>query len=136
MVDEPEMKSRFQYKMSLKTRATRGAADGCMLRVDEHYHAELGAVEFGRNEGVRRGEPECPLVDGDARGDLWLGGGHAAQPAVSEIEQRTKRYRAPISGESDRSQPGADDAPGGVLDEAAAHPTEDGGEEAAIRAAL
>jgi hypothetical protein len=100
-----------------------------MLRVDEHHHAEFGAIEFGRNEGVRRGEPGGPLVDGHARGDPWLGGGHAAQSAVSEIEQRTKKYCAPISGEGDRSQPSSDDAPGGVLDEAAMHPTEDGGEE-------
>jgi hypothetical protein len=41
-----------------------------MPRVDEYYHAEFGAIEFGRNEGIRRGEPEGPLVDGDARGDL------------------------------------------------------------------
>ncbi len=47
-----------------------------------------------------------PLVDGDARGDLWLGGGHPAQSAVSEIKQGTKRYCAPVSGESNRSQPG------------------------------
>ena len=130
------MRSRFQYKMSLKTRTAKAAAGRCMLRVDEHHHAEFGAIEFGRNEGVRRGKPEGPLVDGDARGDLWLGRGDAAESAVSEIEQRTKGYCAPVSGEGDRSQPGPDDPPGGVLDEAAVHPTEGGGEEAAIRAAL
>ena len=58
------------------------------------------------------------------------------QSAVSEIEQRTRGYRAPVSGESDRSQPSPDDPPGGVLDEAAVHPTQGGGEEAALRAAL
>src|ERR1051326_5973883 len=136
MVDEPEMRIRFQYKMSLKTWTAKGATGRCMLRVDEHHHAEFGATEFGRNEGLRRGEPEGALVDGDARGNLWLDGGHPTPSAVSEIEQRTKRYCAPISGEGDRSQPGSDDAPGGVLDEAAVHPAEEGGEEAAIRAAL
>src|SRR5580700_2508700 len=90
MVDEPEMRIRFQYKMSLKTRAAWGAAGRCMLRVDEHHHAEFGAMEFGRNGGVRRGEPEGPLGGGDARGDLWVGGGDAAESTVSEIEQRTK----------------------------------------------
>ena len=47
-----------------------------------------------------------------------------------------QRYCSPVSGEGDRPQPGADDALGGALDEAAVHPTEGGGEEAAIRAAL
>src|ERR1700690_1691459 len=136
MVDEPEMRIRFQYKMSLKTRAAKGAAGWCMLRVDEHHHAEFGAIEFGRNEGVRRREPEGPLVDGDARGDLWLGGGHPAQPAVSEIKQGTKRYCAPVFGKGDRTQPGPDDAPGRVLDEAAVPPTHAGGEEAAPSTAL
>src|ERR1700691_4024122 len=134
MVDEPEMRIRFQYKMSLKMRTAKRATGRCMLRVDEHHHAEFGAIEFGRNEGVRRGEPESPVVDGDARGDLWLGRGDAGESTVSEIKQRTKRYCAPISGEGDRPQPGPDDAPGGALDEAAMHPTEDGGEEAALRA--
>src|ERR1051326_8032778 len=97
MVDEPEMRIRFQYKMSLKTWTAKGATGRCMLRVDEHHHAGFGATEFGRNEGLRRGEPEGALVDGDARGNLWLDGGHPTPSAVSEIEQRTKRYCAPIS---------------------------------------
>ena len=94
MDDEPEMRSRFQYKMSLKMRATAGR---CMPRVDEYYHAEFGAIEFGRNEGIRRGEPEGPLVDGDARGDLSLGGGHCT---VTRILFRLILYwnQLPISG--------------------------------------
>src|ERR1022692_2508964 len=61
---------------------------------------------------------------------------NAEETAVSEVEQRTKRYCAPISSKGDRSQPGADDAPGGVLDESAVHPHKGGDEEAAFRAAL
>jgi hypothetical protein len=59
--------------MSLKTRVAKRAAGWRMLRVNEHRHAEFGAIEFGRNEGVRGGEPAGPLVDGDARGGLKLG---------------------------------------------------------------
>src|ERR1022692_1179340 len=134
--DEPEMKVDFQWTMSLKTPVSKGAAGRCMLRVDEHHHAEFGTIELVRNEGVRRGKPEGLLLDGREGGDVWLHRRNAKEPAVSEAEQRTKRYCAPVSGEGDRSQPGADDAPGGALDEAAVHPTAGGGEEAAIRAAL
>jgi len=52
MDDEPEMRSRFQYKMSLKTRAARRAGR-CGPRVDEHYHAGFGAIEFGRRRERR-----------------------------------------------------------------------------------
>ncbi len=41
-----------------------------------------------------------------------------------------------MSDSGDRSQAGPDNAPGGVLDEAAMHPTEGGSEAAALRAAL
>src|ERR1039457_2484963 len=82
------------------------------------------------------GEPEGLLLDGSAGGDVWLHRRNAEETAVSEVEQRTKRYCAPISSKGDRSQPGADDAPGGVLDESAVHPHKGGDEEAAFRAAL
>ncbi len=61
MVDEPEMGIRFQYKMSLKTRLTSEYTADYMLRVDEHHHAEFGAIEFDRNEGVRRGNRKVRL---------------------------------------------------------------------------
>jgi hypothetical protein len=51
--------------MSLKNADGQGATGRCMPRVDEHRHAEFGAIEFGRNQGVRRGELESPLVDRD-----------------------------------------------------------------------
>src|ERR1039458_9626044 len=130
------MRIRFQYKMSLKTPVSERAGGRCMLRVDEHHHAEFGTIELGRNEGIRRGEPEGLLLDGSAGGDVWLHRRNAEETAVSEVEQRTKRYCAPISSKGDRSQPGADDAPGGVLDESAVHPHKGGDEEAAFRAAL
>jgi hypothetical protein len=103
-----------------------------MLRVTMQNLERLSLAEM--KEFVERSRKV--RLSTETREDLWLGAGHAAQSAVSEVEQRTKRYCEPIPGEGDRSQPGADDAPGGVLDEAAVHPTEDGGEEAAIRAAL
>src|ERR1022692_2693736 len=134
--DEPEAKVHFQSKMSLKTPVSERAGGRCMLRVDEHHHAEFGTIELGRNEGIRRGEPEGLLLDGSAGGDVWLHRRNAEQTAVSEVEQRTKRYCAPICSKGDRSQPGADDAPGGVLDESAVHPHKGGDEEAAFRAAL
>src|SRR5450755_371181 len=125
MDDEPEMRIRFQYKMSPKTGAAHRATGRRMLRVDEHHHAEFGTVEFGRNEGVRGREPQGRSGDRDARGDLWLGRDHAAESTVSETEQRTKRDCAPVSGESDRTQPSPDDTPGGVLGQAAVHSAQD-----------
>src|ERR1700691_3609953 len=104
MDDEPEMRIRFQHKMSLKSWAGNRADSRCMLRVDEHYHAEFGAIEFGRNEGVRCRKPEGLLLDESAGGDVCLHRRNAAGPAVSEVEQRTKRYCAPISSKGDRSQ--------------------------------
>src|ERR1039457_5598277 len=130
------MRIRFQYKMSLKTPVSERAGGRCMLRVDEHHHAEFGTIELDRNEGIRRGEPEGLLLDGSAGGDVWLHRRNAEETAVSEVEQRTKRYCAPISSKGDWSQPGADDAPGGVLDESAVHPHKGGDEEATFRAAL
>src|ERR1017187_6812624 len=43
------------------------------------------------------GEPEGLLLDGSAGGDVWLHRRNAEETAVSEVEQRTKRYCAPTS---------------------------------------
>src|ERR1035441_5825175 len=102
MDDEPEMRVDFQWTMSLKTPVSKGAAGRCMLRVDEHHHAEFGTIELVRNEGVRRGKPEGLLLDGREGGDVWLHRRNAKEPAVSEAEQRTKRYCAPVSRSEER----------------------------------
>jgi len=126
MVHEPETGACFQYKVSLKSPASKPGGDICMLRVDEHYHAEFGAIEFGRNEGIRGGSPQDRLIDEGADGNLRLHRGGIAQPAVSEVEQRTKGYCTPVLGNSDGAQPGTDDAFGGMLDKTTAHPRREG----------
>src|ERR1017187_4885052 len=107
------MRIRFQYKMSLKTPVSERAGGRCMLRVDEHHHAEFGTIELGRNEGIRRGEPGGLLLEGRPGGDVLLHRRNAKETALSEVEQRPKRDCAPISSKGYRSQPGADDAPVG-----------------------
>src|SRR5580700_10460836 len=57
MVDEPEIRIRFQYKMSLKTRVAKRAAGCLMLRVDEHRHAE-----FGYTAASERSAQDLPFV--------------------------------------------------------------------------
>ena len=72
MRDEPEM----------------GDRKGCILRVNDHHHAEPGTAEPGRDEGVYRRTRKSSLGRRGAGGGLWLHRARVEGAAVSSDQQR------------------------------------------------
>src|SRR6266849_5427850 len=91
--------------MSLKL----GTERGCMLRVNDHHHAEYRELDVGADRGVRQGQPLDWLLS-SGRASLRVDRASAENPAVPAAEQGTERDGAPFPGESNRTKPGAGDA--------------------------
>jgi hypothetical protein len=94
--------------------------------MNDNSHEQFGAAEPCRNGGVREDQPASELVGSGACGRLRVDRAGAEGASVPPAEQRTTRDRETLSGQSDRTEPGAVDATDPALDEDAADRAEAG----------
>ena len=103
MQDEPERGVCFSHKMSLQDRGVG------MLGID-YPSAKRRQVESATDPAVSPLQPGDSIQRQRAGRDLRLGGAHAWPARLQPPEPRRQRAAAAVSGQDDRTEPGANHA--------------------------
>src|SRR5947207_7743104 len=92
-----------------------------MLRMNDNPHEQPGAVDAGRDGGIRNQQPSRELVGDRGRVGVRIHRASAESATVPPTEQRPKEHREEVSGQGNRSKPCANDAADSTVGENAAN---------------
>src|SRR5690348_7066883 len=113
MRDEPEMGIRFQYEMSLRSRAGKGG----ILLVNDHQHAEPGTAEPGRDGRIRPGQSGIEDSGRGSASDLQFRREAATSARFTAAEPEPAWHRAGLLAEGDRVESGTSQPVDPAVDE-------------------